>query len=161
VKILALRAEVTQLRKDYSEDEAVLRALHRKLDRETAGVRDDPRAHIRNLAEPVAQEEVRFNRTVEAWGAVSLILILLGIVALLVFARSHLWIGLLVMAIALVLIESVLRGHYGRTVSNIAAFLAIVSAFIVFFHYWFWIVVGVLVGLAVFLMIQKLREFRR
>ena len=62
-----------------------------------AGQRADARAHITQLAQPVQPAAIRLNRVAEAWGAVSLSLILFAIIALLILARGHLWIGLLVM----------------------------------------------------------------
>jgi len=104
---------------------------------------------------------MRFNRVAEAWASVSLSLILLAIVGLLVFAQRYMWIGLVIMVGALLLVESILRGHYSRTITAIAALLAIISAVLLLVHFWLWVIVAVLVGLALLLLVQKLRELRR
>jgi hypothetical protein len=155
-----LRQELSGLRKEESENEAVLEALRNRLARLKAGARDDPRAHIRQLAEPVPSAAIRFNRAAETWGAVSISLILFGIVALLVLARGYLWVSLVIMVIALVIIESILRGEYSRTIAGIAAVLAVISAVLLIIHYWLWVIVVILVVLAVFLLVQKVRELR-
>jgi hypothetical protein len=103
---------------------------------------------------------MRFNRATETWGAVSLSIILFGIVVLLVVARGYLWMGLVLMVVALVVIESILRGEYARTISGIAAFLAVVSAVILIIHYWLWVIVVLLAVPAFFLLVQKVRELR-
>jgi hypothetical protein len=108
----------------------------------------------------VAQKEVRFNRAAEAWGAISLSVILFGIVAILVLARGYLWMGLLVMVVAFVVVESILRAEYERTITGIAAVLAVVTAILLIGHFWLWIIVVALVALGVFLLVQKARELR-
>ncbi len=155
-----LREELSGLRKERSENEAVLSALQLRLARLKAGRRDDPRAHIRELAEPVAPSAMRFNRAAETWGAVSLSFILFGIVALLVVARGYLWVGLIIMLIALVVIESILRGEYTRTVTGIAAVLAVFTAILLVINYWLWVIVVLLAVPAFFLLVQKVRELR-
>jgi hypothetical protein len=141
-----------------TENGAVLAALQEKMAHLEEGLKPDPRAHIQQLAQPVPRTEIRFNRVAEAWGAVSLSLILLGVVALLVLARGHLWIGLVVMIGAVLLLESILRGHYVRTVGTVAGILAIVSAVLLVVHFWLWVIVAILAILGVFLLVQKLRE---
>ncbi len=155
-----LRAELSGLRREFSENEAVLGALRQRLTLLEAGRKPDPRAHIKKLGQPVAQKEVRFNRTAEAWGAISLSVILFGIVAIMVLARGYLWIGLLVMVLAFVAIESILRGEYARTITGIASILAVVTAILLIGHFWLWIIVVVLAALAIFLLVQKVRELR-
>jgi hypothetical protein len=155
-----LRKELSGLRKERSENEAVLGALELRLARLKAGRRDDPRAHIRELARPVAPSSMRFNRAAETWGAVSLSVILFGIITLLVVARGYLWLGLVIMVVALVVIESILRGEYGRTISGIAAFLAVVSVILLVIHFWLWVIVVLLAIPAFFLLVQKVRELR-
>ncbi len=155
-----LRQELSGLRRERSENEAVLGALRQRLNRLKAGTRDDPRAHIRELAQPVAPSAMRFNRAAETWGAVSLSIILFGMVTLLVVARGYLWMGLVIMVVALVVIESILRAEYARTISGIAAFLAVVSAILLIIQYWLWVIVVLLAVPAFFLLLQKVRELR-
>jgi hypothetical protein len=156
----ALRQELSGLRKERSENEAVLTALRQRLAQRIAGKRGDPHAHVQHLAEPVPWENVRFNRAVEAWGAASLSVVLFGVVALLVLARSHVWIGLVVMVLALVLMESMLRGEYARTITSIAAVLAVISLILLIARFWLWVIVVLLAALAFFFLVQKIRELR-
>jgi hypothetical protein len=156
-----LRRELSGLRKELSENAAVLAALKQRLGVLRAGRKADPRAHIRSLAKPVPPRAMKFNRATEAWGAVSLSVILFGIVAILVFARGYVWAGLLVLVVAFVVIESILRGEYNRTITRIAAALAVVSIILLIGHFWLWIVIVLLVGLGFFLLVQKVRELRR
>lgn len=158
VQVTTLREQVSGLRKEYSDNAAVMFALQEKLARVLEGQKPDPRAHIRELAQPVPQQRIRFNRAAEAWGAISLSFILLAIVALVVFDRDDLWLGISVMIGAFLLVESILRGHYSATITSIAAILAIVTAVVLVIKFWLWILVVILAGLAFFLLVQKLRE---
>jgi hypothetical protein len=155
-----LRNELSGLRRELSENEAVLGALRQRLAMFEAGKKPDPRAHIRKLGKPVAAREVRFNRAAEAWGAISLSIILFGVVAVLVLARGYIWMALVLMAVAFVIIESILRAEYRRTITGIATILAVITAVLLIGHFWLWIIIVLLASIAFFLMVQKLRELR-
>jgi hypothetical protein len=155
-----LRTELSGLRREASENEAVLSALQQRLALLNEGRKPDPRAHIKKLGQPVAQKEVRFNRAAEAWGAISLSVILFGIVAIMVFARGYVWVGLLVMVVAFIVIESILRAEYERTITGVASVLAVVTAILLIAHWWAWIIIVLIASLAVFLLVQKIRELR-
>ena len=80
-------------------------------------------------------------------------------IAALDFLRPFfIWAGLVIIMILFVLAESILRGAFIDTMTRITLFLALVSALILFIHFWDVIVVGGLVALGVFLMWQRLRE---
>jgi hypothetical protein len=158
--IAVQREELSVMRKEFSENDSVLRALSHKLARLQAGRKSDPRAHIHALARPVPQRDMRFNRAAEAWSAVSLSLILLAVVGLLIGGRSYLWVGLIIMVVALLVIEAILRGHYRRTITGIASVLAVIAAILLLVQFWLWVIAGALLALAFFLMVQKVRELR-
>ncbi len=161
LEMTQLRDKVRDMRKECWENVALLDSLGRRQTRLQQGEKADPRAHLRDALQPVACSRMRFNRAAEAWASVSLSLILLAIVGLLVFAQHYMWIGLVIMVGALLLVESILRGHYSRTITAIAAILAIISAVLLLMHFWLWVIVAALVGLALLLLVQKLRELRR
>src|SRR5262249_55540616 len=90
---------LSELRKEKSENLAVVEALRREIEGRGAGDRDDPRAHIRHAAEPVPESAMRFAHATEVWAAISISLLLLGLAALVIWSPSNAWAG----AIALVL----------------------------------------------------------
>ena len=159
-RVAQLAAKVKALRRERSENEAVLDGLRRRLERLRAGRRDNPRAHIRHAAEPVPPAQMRFSRAAELWAAVSLSLLLVGVVALIQFAPEDAWAGVVVLLIALVVAESILRATFVRTVNRIAVILAIVATVILVIHFWKWVLIGGLIGLAAFLILQRVRELR-
>ncbi|MFZ5911701.1 MAG: hypothetical protein ACOYYU_16945 [Chloroflexota bacterium] len=157
-RINSLVEEVKGLRREHFENGALLQGLTQRLERLRLGLKDDPRAHIRRLAMPVKAAQVRFDRAAETWAAISLSLLLYGIVALVFVAPQHLWAGLAAISILFVVIESILRGAFVHTVTVITTLLAMLAALILFLHFWRWILLAFLLGVATFLMLQRLRE---
>jgi hypothetical protein len=160
VQVRQLAAKLKGLRREHSENEAVLEGLRLRLERMRAGRRDDPRAHIREAAQPVPPAEMRFSRVAELWAAFSLSLLFLGVVALILFAPDDAWAGAIVLLIAVVLGESVLRATFVRTVNRVAVILALVASVILLLHFWKQVLVGGLGALAAFLILQRIRELR-
>jgi hypothetical protein len=159
-EVAKLAARVKGLRREQSENEAVLESMRRRLERLASGRRDDPRAHIQNAATPVAPAQVRFGRAAEVFAAVSLSLLLLGFAALLFFAPGEALAGLVILLIAVVVGESILRATFVRTVNRVAVILALVAAVILVVHFWKPLLLGALVAVAVFLIVQRVRESR-
>jgi len=159
-EVSALGGRVKGLRRERSENEAVLEGFEDRLARLRSGKRDDSRAHIQNAAEPVPQARMRFSRVAELWAALSLSLLLIGVVALIELAPDDALAGVFVLVVALVLGESILRATFVRTVNRVAVVLALTSAVILLFHFWKPVLMGALVALAAFLLLQRVRELR-
>jgi hypothetical protein len=157
-RMTALSEEVRALRREYSENFAMLESLTMRLERQRRGVREDSRAHIRHLAVPSATIRKRLDRLGEAWAAISLSLLLFGIVGLLFLDPRFLGAGLVMLTILFVVIESVLRRAFIQTVSELTALLAIVACAILVIHFWFWLIIALLLGIATFLLLQRIRE---
>jgi len=103
---------------------------------------------------------MRFGRAAELWAAFSLSLMLVGVVVLIEVAPADAWAGAIVLLIVLVLGESILRATFVRTVNRVAVILALVATTILLLHFWQHVLVGVLVALAAFLVLQRVRELR-
>ena len=153
--------ELKELRRQQSNNDLLLQSLTRRLNRLREGRQDDPRAHIRHLATPVSTSQLRFNRAAETWAAISLSLLLFGFVALIYFAPQFLWGGLALMLIVFVVIESILRGTFIQTVTTTTVILAVISSALLLIHYWRQIIVAGLIGMGVFLLLQKIQELRQ
>jgi hypothetical protein len=157
-KMIAQAEETRGLRREYSENEALLESLTNQLQWRRRGLRDDPRAHIHHLAMPAKTTGRRFERLGEAWAAISLSLLLFGVVAFLLLAPRFLAVGLAVMTLTFVAIESVLRRAFIQTASELTALLAIIASVILTLHFWYWILIGGLLAVATFLLLQRVRE---
>jgi hypothetical protein len=108
----------------------------------------------------VPPAQMRFGRAAELFAAVSLSLLLLGFVALVQFAPEDAGAGLVVLLIAVVVGESILRATFVRTVNRVAVVLALVAAVILALHFWRAALLVALVGMALFLILQRVREAR-
>jgi hypothetical protein len=87
-------------------------------------------------------------------------LLLVGLFALILWSPGNVWAGVIVLIIVFVVGESFLRGTFVRTVNRVAVILALAAAVILFVHFWKEVVLAILIGLAGFLIVQRLREFR-
>ncbi len=153
-----LAAEVRALRREHSENAALLDGLNERLGRLKQGIQDDPHTHIRHLAVPVKTRRVRFEQAAQTWASISLSMLLFGVVVLMLWTPNYFAAGLAILMMLLVAGESVLRGAFIQTVGNLTAILAMVSALILVIHFWYWILIGLLLATAIFLMAQRLRE---
>ena len=70
----------------------------------------------------------------------------------------QLWAILGIILILFVVAESFLHGAFVQTVGRTTLILAMITALILFFHFWKWIIVGALVAMGISLMYQRLRE---
>jgi hypothetical protein len=157
-RMLALAEEVRGYRREYSENASTWESLTSRLERQRRGVGDAARAHLRHMAMPAQTTRRRFDRVGEAWAAISLSLLLFGIVALLFLAQRFLAAGLASITILFVVIESILRRAFIQTVSELTALLAIIACMILVIHFWYWLLIGGLLAVAIFLLMQRLRE---
>ncbi len=157
-KIATVTDAVHGMRRECSENQAVLESMNDRLGKLKQGIADDPQAHIRFLAAPVKATHMRFARVAQAWAAISLSALLFAIVALLLLAPRFLPAGLAVITLLFIVIESFLRGAFIHTVGEVTVLLAVIAAVIIFLHFWFWILIAALLAMASFLLFQRLRE---
>jgi hypothetical protein len=153
-------ASLTALRLERSANGAVLEGLERRIEERRRGRPDDARAHIRNAAEPVSVAQMRFDRAAEVWAAISLSALLVGLAVVILVVPEKVWALLVVIVVAFVIGESVLRGTFLRTANQVAVILALIAVIVLFVHYWQLVFVALLVGLAAFLVYQRVRELR-
>ena len=141
------------------ENEAVLESLRRRIERRRAGVdRRSPRPHP-HASEPVAPQTLRFNRAAEIWAALSISALLIALAILMLASPRNVWAELVVLVVAFIVAESVLRGTFVRTMNRLAVLAAIVAIVVLFVENWRLVVVALLLALAAFLLYQRFREF--
>ena len=151
---------LTALRRESSENGAVIEGLERSIERSKAGDAEDGRAHIRHAAAPVAAAEMRFNHAAEVWAAISISALLIGLAVLIIASPSNVWAETVVLIIAFVIGESVLRGTFVRTINRVGVILALIAFVVLFLEYLRYMVAGLLIALATFLLYQRIRELR-
>ena len=103
---------------------------------------------------------MRFAHATEVWASISISLLLLGLAVLLIWSPSNAWAEAIVLVLAFIVGESVLRGTFVRTINRIGVILALVALVVLFVQYLLWVVVALLVALASFLLYQRFKEYR-
>ena len=146
-RIEVLSEELDGLRAQVASDDALSEALGLYDERLQAGECGPLRAHIRRAHRPASEDELRFSRLAEMWAAISVGLMMVGFVVLVLFYRQHLIAGLVAMVSLIVFIESSFRGRLPRLIASVTIGLALVSALVLLFEF-FWPIValGVLLG---------------
>jgi hypothetical protein len=156
-----LSKETDRLWAQLATDEAVLEALEDYANRLRAGERDPPRAHLTRVHRPASEDELRVSRVAEAWAAVSVSLMLISFVGIALFEREHL-ISMLVFSIALfTFVEAGFRGRLVNLVSSVNIGLAVVSALILLYEFFWPMVVTAVLGVGLYVLWDNLRELRR
>jgi hypothetical protein len=160
-KIKTLSDELGQLRAQLASDEALLEAMDLYGQQLQAGESGPARAHIHRAHHPASDDELRLNRFAEMWAAISIGLMMIGFVGLVLFSRQYLILGLVAMVSLTVFIESGFRGQLSRLIASVTIGLAIVSALVILFEF-FWLIVVVAVLIAGgYIMWENLRELSR
>jgi uncharacterized protein (UPF0335 family) len=157
-KIMALSNELDQLRAQLASDEALWEAMDLYGQQLQAGERGPARAHLHRAHRPASDDELRLSRFAEMWAAISIGLMMVGFVGLILFSRQHLILGLVAVVSLIVFIESGFRGQLSRLISSVTIGLAVVSALVILFEF-FWLVVVLAVLMAGgYIMWENLRE---
>lgn len=153
-----LAAQLADLRAQAVADETRLDALERQIAQLQAGKRPPPDAHLRHPHLPASDQDIRFGRLAETWAALSVGLMMLGFVALILFARHHLIVGLGAIFLTMLAVEATFRRRLHRFVAHVATILALIGTLIVLYEH-FWTITVILVLLAgSYLIVENLRE---
>ncbi len=157
-QIATLSAEVHHLRQELAQVDARLDALRLYGEQLSQADPGPMRAHIHRAHHPSPESELRLASVAEFVAAVSIGALIVGIVLLIVFARHYLLIGLAAMIGVLIFIEAGFRRQLHRLINSLTVGLAIVSAMVLLFEF-FWqiVVIGVLAA-GLYIMWENLRE---
>ena len=134
--------------------------MARRIERARAGRADGPRDHIRQPMAPVPPEQMRFRRTAEFWAAISVSGLLIGLSIFILFTPSEVLPAVIILVLGFLMLDSLLRGTYAREINRVAVILALISVVVLVVEFWKEAIVGVLCGFALFLILQRVREFR-
>ena len=115
-------------------------------------------AHIQHAHRPQIKRNLRFQTLAEIWAAISIGLMMIGVVLMVLFARRFLLVGFIGMALVLSLIEAAFRRRLAILVRWVAISLAIFG-FLILAYEFFWIFALVVLMITGFYMIiENLRE---
>jgi hypothetical protein len=153
-----LSGEVETLREELSDDEVLAQSLKEHAASVRDGERPPASAHILHAARPVSEAESQAGRVAQLWASISIALVLVTLILIIAYERSHL-LSALVFAIAMfAFIEAGFRRRLTRFIVSVNVALAIVGALVLLEHYfWSIIVLGVLV-VGLYILWENLRE---
>lgn len=157
-QIAELRARNRQQRLALTETYARSEAIERRRERLAAGIVDAPRAHATRIATPTPAGSVTYGRLLELWAALSIGLLLIGLVVALLVAPAYGVIVAIGLIAAFVFIESVLRGTVVALVNTISVALALVASVILAIQFWVLLVIAAALVAGAFVITQNLRE---
>jgi len=152
-KLRALRAERAGM-------VDTLVGLRRELASVEANDFGSPTAHLRHAHHPTPPETVRYGRVVEFWSAISVSLMLVVIASITWFDLADWWVGLLVGIAGYVLLESAIRRRLTLLTLRVVLVLAILGAIVLVWELRLLVIVGALVGLALVVFSDNVREIR-
>ena len=159
-KIASLSHELGLLRAELAGAGALAEALDEHTRQRLAGEAGSPRAHIRRAAHPAPAADLRLNRVAEFWAAISIGLVMVGFVALVLFARSYLLFGLVGLLSVIIFVEASFRRQLARLVDAVTIALTIVAALVLLFQFFWNIVILSVILAGGYIMWENLHELR-
>jgi hypothetical protein len=142
-------------------DDAMIESLTRYGEEVADGNPGDLRDHIRRPHTPAPQIDAPGGRVSELWAAVSVAVLLLAFVVLFFFNPRYLPFWMVGIIAVFAFIEAGLRGTFTRIVSSFATGLAIVAGLVLLYEYFWWVAGLLVLGLAVYVLVDNLRELTR
>ncbi len=160
-KIAALSKEINQLRTQRASDEALVEALDLYAAQLRAGERGPLRAHIHRAHSPASDAGLQLSRFAETWSAISIGVMVIGFVAIVLFARQYLIFGLVGLISLIVFVEAGFRRRLPQLITSLTTGLAIVAALVLLFEFFWRIVVLAVLVAGGYIMWENIRELRR
>lgn len=153
--------EISQQQDAIVASEALLDSLERYGAEFGRGILGDPRAHIHRAHRPAQSADLRAGRVAELWAAVSVTVLLVAFVVLFMVKPGVLpfWMATIVALFAF--IEASLRGAFTRVVGSVAVGLAVVAGLVLIYEFFWWVVGGLVLALAFYILVDNLRELTR
>lgn len=145
--MVARRTNVVETRK----------ATQTYLERIQEGDWGDPQSHLHHIHDP-APPVHRHRRGADTWSALSGGLLLLAVVALFAVRPPFVVAWILLLGVIFFGIEAAVRGYLGNYLLNIAIILAVITAGVLFFEFWWLLIILTLTGLVLFMIRENLRE---
>jgi ABC-type iron transport system FetAB permease component len=110
---------------------------------------------------PASDEELRLGCLAEAWAAISVGLVMIGFVALILFARQYLAAGLAALVALIVFVEAGFRRRLSQLITGLTGLLAFLATAVLVYQFFWAILVAVVLLAAAYLVVDNLRELWR
>jgi hypothetical protein len=159
--IEVLSKEVEEMRAELAEDEVLHESLGEYAERLRNGERSPAHAHMSHPVRPVSEEETHAGRVAQLWASISIALVLVTLILIIAYERSHL-LSALVFAIAVfAFIEAGFRRRLTRFIVSVNVALAVVGALVLLEHYFWSVIVLAVLGIGFYILWENLRELGR
>jgi cation transport ATPase len=156
-----LSREVETLREQLSDDEVLAETLREHAESLRGGERPPAHAHIMHAARPVSEAETHAGRVAQLWASISIALVLVTLILIIAYERSHL-LSALVFAIAVfAFIEAGFRRRLTRFIVSVNVALAVVGALVILEHNFWSVIVLVVLAVGLYILWENLRELGR
>jgi hypothetical protein len=156
-----LSQEVEELRAQLATDRIVSESLEDYAAQLRDGEREPARAHISRPLQPASDQARRTGRLTEVWGAVSVGLMLIILVAIVVFKRDEPTYALVVSIALFAFLEASFRGRLTNLVSSVNVGLGVVAALIIVYEFFWGLVAVAVLIVGIYILWDNLRELRR
>ena len=151
-------AKLATLRSTSAELRAAVMASEGWLARYDTGWRGDPRGHLRHAAEPEAPPAEKGRGFAETWAALSVGILVLALAVILWFHVLPIAPTLVILVLGYLAIESFAQRRVESLLLRIVVALAVISALLLGWHFLREIVLLALAGLGVFILLDNLAE---
>lgn len=156
-EITTLSDRLNEVRRQITEDRALLEALEGYVEVLQAGDQGPLRAHITRAHQPIPENKLRMGRIAELWAASSIGLLLLLLLVIFYSPQSALLTAAVLIG-GFMVIDAAFRRWLTGLLTAVTVALALVAAGILLVDFWRPISIGVIALLALYLLIDNLRE---
>ncbi len=157
-KVDELSDEIAELQKQIAIDHSLLESLDAYSDRLARGVRLPVRGHLKAAHHPTSETTEQLGRLAEAWAAISLGLLILGLVLVLLIA-PQLWAnGIVSVVSAISFLEALFRREAKVLIQRAVSILGIVATLVLIYEFALPLLVLGIIALGIFIMVDNLRE---
>jgi hypothetical protein len=157
-QIAGLSEEVNVLNEQFSSEMVLAGALEQHIQRLKSGYKGPPRAHLRRPHLPASSNEIQLSRFGEAWAAVSIGLMMVGFVAIVLFARQYLLSGLVSLISLIVVAEAGFRRRLSQLITSVTIILAIAAGMVLLFEFFWGIAIAAVLLAGGYIIWENLRE---
>lgn len=160
-QITRLSKDLNQLRAQLAADETLTEALDLYAGQLRAGERGPLRAHLHRAHHPASDVHLKIGRLAETWAAISIGLMMVGIVLLILFAQGYLLFGLAALLSVIIFVEAGFRRQLTQFITSVTLALAVMSALVLLFKFFWPIVVLGILAAGGYIMWENIQELRR
>lgn len=150
--------ELNAMRQEITRQEETVSALERHLSHLERGRKTSARAHLTRSVKPMDLQSLRTNRIAEAWAAASIGLLMIGLIAIIMFARQYVVVGIVGLLAGFIFVEAAFRGKLNQLVVQLSTILAVIASLVLLVEFFWLILVAIVLLAGGYILWENLRE---